>query len=137
MGRPFPGMHSFSYHSNSLQFWKCGESLAALDFWSAAIYCRFDIFWIAVRPRAALELRHVSCRFGIAASLSPFCNILECDNSLPLWIRGTSPCRFRIFRPTVIPRLCLSMALSIVHLCLPQYPLLITSHWSHFSFHHF
>ncbi len=38
---------------------ECGESLAALDFWSAAIYCRFDIFWIATRPRVALDPRHV------------------------------------------------------------------------------
>ncbi len=33
-------------------------------FWSAAIYCRFDIFRIAVRPRTALELRHVPV-FGV------------------------------------------------------------------------
>ncbi len=45
---------------------ECGESLAALNFWSAAIHCRFDIFWIAARPRAALDLQHVSCRFRTA-----------------------------------------------------------------------
>ncbi len=39
-------------------------------FWSAAIYCRFDIFWIAVRPRTALISRHVSCRSGSAVRLS-------------------------------------------------------------------
>ncbi len=46
---------------------------ASCRFWSAAIYCRFDKFWIAVRPRTALEyfgLRHVSCRFRTALRLS-------------------------------------------------------------------
>ena len=40
-----------------------------LAVWSAAIHCRFDKFWSAVRPRTALEyfgLRHGSCRFRFA-----------------------------------------------------------------------
>ncbi len=40
----------------------CGASRTALEFWNAAIHCRFSIFWIVVRLRTALiyfGLHHV------------------------------------------------------------------------------
>ncbi len=40
-----PLIFQMEYISTPLS--ECGESRAALNFWSAAIYCRFEIFWIA------------------------------------------------------------------------------------------
>ncbi len=77
-------------------FWSAASLAPLWNFWSAAIYCRFDIFWIATRlvslwecgeSRAVLGVRFVSHRFSIF-------RIAVCI--VPLWISGTSPCRFYI-----------------------------------------
>ena len=58
IGEIFFPFHSFPNVSSGNQ-----SRTFVPHFWSAAIYCRSDIFWIAARPRAALISRHVSCRF--------------------------------------------------------------------------
>ena len=58
MSRPF-GVRCVSHRFRI--FWIATRPRVALDsgtyscFWSAAMYCRFDIFWIAACPRAALD----------------------------------------------------------------------------------
>ncbi len=94
-------------------FSECCESCT---FWSAAIHCRFDKFWSAVRLRTALKyfgmryvsyrfrLRHASWCFRFAVRPCTLRDILDCGESLAALDYGPSrtvfisqhvSCRFR------------------------------------------
>ncbi len=99
--------------------WIAGHPRTALEFWSAAIYCRFDIFRSVARPRAALiyfGMRHVPCRFRIAVRL------------VPLWITTLSS-RFGKsgVLHTLVPLYITTRPLSLSFIHFPELPFQHTS----------